>query len=270
MKNNKLESKFSIIVNSFDGYSDLLDDFLNLFYLNWKNCPYDIYIANGEKKIDDSRVIVVNSGKNAEWSNRTRNAIKKTNSKYVLLLLDDYFIGDKIDNKEIIDRINFIEKNNIKYYKFSCDSTNLKKETCYKGFKGIHTIPTDFRYGISLQPAIWERDYLNTLLGDGNYSSWKFEFDRINELDKNKKIYKNHVYDDTNIFNILHMVVGGKIILDSFLKLKKKNYTLMTNRQKMNIIEFLMYKTKLLASNLFNDEQKSKIKNFFKNNNLKK
>ena len=37
-------SDLSIVVVSYDGYSDLWDDFFTLKNQNWANCPYPTYL----------------------------------------------------------------------------------------------------------------------------------------------------------------------------------------------------------------------------------
>lgn len=90
------EDKLSIVVVSTDSYSDLWPDFFKCLKDYWPDCPYKIYLVNNILDPDFDGVEVINSGENAQWSERTRNALHKIPTKYVCCLLEDFFISEKL------------------------------------------------------------------------------------------------------------------------------------------------------------------------------
>lgn len=53
----------------------------------------------------------------------------------------------------------------------------------YKKRKYLHIIPENDEYSVSLQAAIWEKSFLNDLLGEGSYNTWNFELNRVKETE---------------------------------------------------------------------------------------
>ena len=56
MSNN---SDLSIVVVSYDGYSDLWEDFFALKNKYWTDCPYPTYLANNIKEFQFMNVNVI-------------------------------------------------------------------------------------------------------------------------------------------------------------------------------------------------------------------
>lgn len=83
MKNNKM----AIIVSSFDGYSDLWDNFFFCLNKFWKDCPYSIYLINNFLKPKIKNVYILNTGKEIDWKNRMLKALKEVKEDYILLML---------------------------------------------------------------------------------------------------------------------------------------------------------------------------------------
>lgn len=98
----------TIVVDSFDGYCDLWPCFFDVFKKQWKDCLYEIKLVSNHKKYNGIDTITV--GDEVCWSDRTLKAIKQVKTDYVLLLLEDYFFGEKVKNKDIKNAINFMKK----------------------------------------------------------------------------------------------------------------------------------------------------------------
>lgn len=128
-----------------------------------------MYLANNVRQPEYQGVPVINYGEEAQWSTRTRIAVEQLKEPYICLLLEDYFIGAMIDNNMIAEALDLIKQDGIRYYKLNNFSrVNTKR---YKNIDYLYTIPENMEYGISLQPAIWKREYLLELLGDSAYTA---------------------------------------------------------------------------------------------------
>ena len=151
--NNKNSSDMAIVVVSYDGYSDLWDDYFALLNKYWTNRPYPVFLANNIKQPYYKTVSVINGGIHAQWSTRTRIAVEQIEEPYICLLLEDFFTGSNVDNTLINEALKLIKKDELKYYKLNSFSTINTAN--YKGISYLCTIPEDLDYGVSLQPAIW-------------------------------------------------------------------------------------------------------------------
>lgn len=238
MKRNNM----SILVVSCDDYSDLWDPFFFLMNKYWKDNKYPIYLTTNTKNYIKESINVINNPKDFEWSKRTKSALEKINSEYVLLLLEDYFFSKKVDNQKIMDILQLMTQDKILYYKLNSFSKINSK--AYNNKNYLKIIPNDLKYGVSLQPAIWNTKFLYDLIGDGNYNPWYFEKKILNE---NLKIEpKKFLYDNRHILNIKHGLVKGKWLPSTLKYFKRRGINLNKNndRKKLSIEEVLILNIK--------------------------
>ena len=82
-------------------------------------------VRNWEKPITLARhaygdvyknVEIINAGENSEWSKKVQVALDKIDTKYVLLMLEDFFITDYVDNRRIEKVFRMIKHDGIKFY----------------------------------------------------------------------------------------------------------------------------------------------------------
>lgn len=232
-------SDLSIVVVSYDGYSDLWEDFFTLKNQNWANCPYPTYLANNVKNFQFKDVNVINCGLAAQWSDRARFALQNINTKYVCLMVEDFFISDVVSNDKFKSIISFMEKENICFYKLQ---TMSKIKTPYfNGIKGLRVIPSNLPYGVSLTTAIWDREYLLSLIGPDSYNPWKFEINMVKQAEMAKEPFTCvGVFDETDPLHICHMVVQGKYIPSSLAEMKKRGYEINTSgRKTLSIVDVM-------------------------------
>ena len=256
----------AILIIGFDGYSDLWDDCINLFDKYWKNRNYDVYLANNTKKVNYEGIKVINCGEKAEWSKKVSIALSNIQEDYVCLLLEDFFIGDYVENKIIDNTLNFIKNEKIKYFKITDNNRfTPTKNPIYKNKKNLKVIYDDTDYGISLQPAIWEKKYLAELIGNENYNAWTFEINRLKEEKDGKKLILTGCIEDTrNILNIKHGVLQGKLLPSTIKYFKKNNYNIKSDREIMSFFNYRIYILKTYCRELLPNKFKKIIKIFLK------
>ena len=228
-----MKDDLTVVFVGFDGYSDMWDDCFNLYNEFWPDCPYKTIFVNNEKKVEYNNIEVLNAGKDAEWSKKVQTALKEVRTNYVCLLIEDFFLGKKVNSLLIKEVLNIIKLENIKYYKITNMNRVFKnRDKKYKNYKHLHQIRNNDEYGISLQGAIWEKKYLQELVGKENYNAWEFEFNRVKETNLNSKGFRlGCVYDDRNILNIKHGVIQSKYLPDTVKYFKKINKPLKVNRE---------------------------------------
>lgn len=222
MKN--LYDDVSILVVGFDGYVDVWNHFFELMNKYWPNRP-KTYLATSEAKPEYEGVEVVTAGPNTEWSLRARAGLEKITTPYVILMLEDFFITDYVDDTLVKECLELVEQDNILFYQILVQliKQTWEKGKPYKGNKRIHIIPSDKKYGINLQAAIWNTDFLREKIGTENYNAWLFEMNQLDtERYNQEKI--DYLIDDRNILNITHTVVQSKYLRGAVRRIEKQGH----------------------------------------------
>lgn len=236
-----IKNNVSIVVIGFDGYKDVWDHYFNLINKYWYNRP-KTYLFTNELTITYENTLTIPCGKNSEWSLKVKKAMEIIDTKYVVLLLEDFFTNSNVDSTKLYELISCMEKNDLKYCKL-LNQSKIRGES-FDNKDYLHVIPKDDKYGISLQPAIWEKEFLKELVGNENYNAWIFEFNRVaNPIQNQNQI--NCIADDRNVLNITHAIVQSKYLRKAIKSFKKQNYIINTNeRRQLTFIENLKYDLK--------------------------
>jgi hypothetical protein len=228
-----VKNDLTVVFIGFDGYSDLWNDCIRLYKKFWPDCPYRTLFVNNTKDVSWDGIEVLHAGPTAEWSRKMQLAIEKIETPYICLLLEDFFVSKQIDTKVVEDTMAFVKKEGIRYFKLANISRAVhNRDPKYKGVNYLHVIPEADEYGVSIQPAIWKKEYLTELIGEGNYSAWMFEFARVKESnEKSKRPRDGCVFDDRNILNIKHGVVQSKYIPGTIRYFSRMDETLNIERE---------------------------------------
>lgn len=242
------DKDLTLLLVSYDGYGDMWPAFFECKEKFWPDCPYPLVLANNQRNYRAHNIRVINCGKDAQWSTRTRLALESVESKYVLFLLEDLFISGVVKTADLQAAIDLMEKDSLYYYKIMTFSKIRTKN--YKGIDYLHEIPASWPYGISLQAAIWNREFFLNMVGKNDYNPWVFEVRRLEEEQSSKEPDKIvGVFDDRNILNICHMVVQGKYLPKSLKTIQSKGIHVDTkSRAIMSFYEDIIYSIKLKVS----------------------
>lgn len=163
--------KCAVIVNSCDKNIDLLDNFFDLFRRFWRNCPYQVFlnVERTEYKTDHVQTVVCNQ--NISWCRRLRKCVEKSEAKYVILLLDDFYFEDAVKQNLLDDVISYMEQNE-SIISFCFDTIPMDSEKSQ--YTGYLKRKARGKYRHCLQAGIWRSDYLLSAL-DIEASPWDFE-----------------------------------------------------------------------------------------------
>ena len=218
MHRNRIHVSPSIglIVLSCDKYSDLWNPFFKLFFSNWPDCPYPIYLAANQLRYDHPKVITVLSGADRDWSSSIRKCIEQICHDYLFFFLDDAFIISKVDSKSVEDVICNAISEGINYLRFR---PSPPPNVPYNNYYGI--IGRDEEYRTSLFASLWKREVLLRILNDGE-TAWAFEIvgtERSRCLDGFFSTWKEH-------FTYLHIIENGLYISKSIKVLRKMHINL--------------------------------------------
>lgn len=226
------ESSLAILIPAHDSYQDVLKLFCEQKNKFWNKCPYNIYWSNCEQKIiKDSDIQIINNGMDASFSKRIKNALEKIDSKYILLILEDFIISDIVDNERISEIIKIMDVN--KYNYCGITSKISKRQITKTNYVDIYEIDSNKPYGLSINVGIFKKDYLYDLIIDDNFSGWQLE-DYFLELAKENK-NEHCICDVSNPLCVVHLIDKGKIIPSAKKELEQKNIKLSINRPSLPV-----------------------------------
>jgi hypothetical protein len=177
MSFEKCESKkLTIVVNTCDDYSDVLEIFFKAFEKWWPNCPYPIVINTESNQYASSfpaRVHTsVSNGNTDDWGARLLSTLIEIESVFVLMVYDDFILEEKVDSDQIQKAILLLESQdhaavtyliNTSLPLMTSDSENL-----------FVPIKDSIEYRLNSSPGIWRRKVLMDYTAPGD-TPWAWE-----------------------------------------------------------------------------------------------
>ena len=201
----------SLLILSCDKYACLWNSCIKRIK-KYLGIEIDIYLLSNYK--ENNSVTTIPIGDDIDWSSNLKLALKKINTKYVLLWMDDVYLNEKIQNHIWEKLLSFIQSNNPDFINLKATPLNFYK----KQIKGWQLLPKNTLYRVSVVPNIWKVDVLNDLLVKGE-TAWEFERNGSFRSDK----YNNFYISNKAYFNIIHVIYKGKIFRKAYKLLSKSN-----------------------------------------------
>ena len=139
----------------------------------------------------------------------TIKGLELLKEKYIIFLLEDYFISKSISNSEILDIVHVMDQENIFYYRLTSPLTFTS------GMSNVQ-VPENTPYPISLQPAVWNREvflgFLKQLQANGCKTPWDFERYFIEKYKDGKKdvFIEGIRYDSRDLIGYKNGIIQGK------------------------------------------------------------
>ena len=161
----------SIIVVSFDKYSDIWDIFVLCINKYWKDRQFATYLVTNDANPVYEGIEVINTGKEISWSYRIRKALESIKEEYIMLLLEDYLISEKVDNDSIKKTLEYMKSHDLDYLRI----VPIPVMKNVKRGEFASPISSNMIYGVNLQAAIWKKSYLFQVLTKENFSAWEIE-----------------------------------------------------------------------------------------------
>lgn len=235
--------KLAIVVNSFDGYKDLWDSFFLIMSKNYANCTFPIYLITNHEQYPQSNINSICTGDEIDWMHRTKKAIAEIKEEYILFMLEDYFIGKKVDEEQIKEIISYMEINHIDYYRLLDLPKSLGEFDSKKPFLG--KISSKQKYGVNTICSIWKKEYLLNIIESTKNakSAWDFEVALCDYFDReDEHVLTNACVDKRDILSIKNGVYRGKWFRSTLHFFRKNGVKIDTgNRGIMSNCETLKY-----------------------------
>lgn len=168
----------TIVVNTCDAYEDVWQLFFCALTEHWPSCKYKIVLNTESNKIAPSNVNVSIHNFHYpndvdQWGLRLKQTLKDCDSRYVLMLYDDFVLEGPVDQPRIDECIKWLDLNlNIAVFYFNNNSAN--KNIDDNRFEKFELIPKAGEYKLNSAPAIWRREKLLEFIED-NDTPWGWE-----------------------------------------------------------------------------------------------
>lgn len=182
----------TVLINSCDSYEDLWNPFFKLFKTYWKNCPYEVVLNTETKQFFDNeidiRIVNYPSIKKDNYGKRMRNCLKSIKTPYVILLLDDFFLREPVDEAFIEKIVDYLD-NNPDVICFNFDVANDKYDVDDGRFLEFRKRSLYGEYKYNMQAAIWRTQELYAAWKP-NESPWQWElYGNVRSWTEEKLIY---------------------------------------------------------------------------------
>ena len=200
--------------------------------------------------IEDLNIKQIEIKEDISWSMRVAKSLENIDEDYILFLLDDYIIKEKVNINHVEMIINSSKSFGVKY----CRLIDTPSE---KSFGDMRPIKVD-NYGINLQPAIWDRKFLISILKKIDSNPWITETSLHNFFTINENNYQG-AFGYNFIDYYLNAVIKGKWSRDV-----PSNLITGSDRLKMSRFEWLYYRIKGVTSNSLNTKTKLIVKSILK------
>lgn len=219
--------KYNLMILTSDGYSDLWAACLGQINKYWKEYTGKIIINTESKKANSNicknelSYLKNKYTKEFPWSGRLYDALLECDCEYVILLLDDFILTEKVDNEEIDKCVNRMENDpNIACFNFIPTNGPVITDDSYDRFE-LKSKKSDFR--INLQAALWRKQYLLKFIRK-HENPWQFEtWGNLRSRRYSEKIY--HLKSDSaKVFTYPNggIVADGRWRGDEALEVIKK------------------------------------------------
>ena len=197
----KTGSNLAVLVLSCDAYSDLWPPFFELYFKNWPDNKFDTFLLSNFNAYPDSRVKSIAVGEDISWSQNLINALGHLDKyEYVLLLMEDGFLKEKINSNAINCMLSEFIANNGNYLTLNHGPRSNRPHNKHYGEVSIGA-----PYRSTAAFAAWKISTLLSLL-DINENAWEFEKKGAIRSDKFDKFYSVH----KDQFPCIHGVIKGQ------------------------------------------------------------
>lgn len=257
-------SKMTIILASCDAYKDVADQYVYFLRENWPDCPFSILVATESCDYNDSEIVAIKSGSKSTWTSRVIKAINACSTPYVLLTVDDLFMSEPVQTEDIDDILNYMESVDVRYYRIPVIDPVRQKFGKIPERRYTRQIYDNQVYSVSIGHAIWNRNELLKLMGDGTKSAWDLEND-FSAVDQNKEpsVKEGYVTDTRHLLHSVHMIKKGKYIPAGVKTMSKCGYEIDTSKRGLiTFKERIRPKIYGLGSKLCPPRYRRKVKSF--------
>lgn len=170
-------NKCTLLVNSCDAYSDLWEPFFRILIANWDPIPYPIILNTESLAFSFPSLEIHTFGlypkeNNVPWGERLIATLQRIDTEFILFMLDDFFLLDRVDQERINQCISWMTENpEIAVFSFSRTHQPNIRDGKYPHFERR---PQNGEYRLNTQAAVWRREKLISYIRP-HESPWEWE-----------------------------------------------------------------------------------------------
>ena len=170
----------TVLVSSWDGYSDLWKPFFTLFWKYWPDCPFDVALTANTLIYDDPKVRTIQFAKRLDWSSGLIASLKQIDTKYVFIMLEDFFLREEINTELVVKSIDLFRRLNGHLLR-AIPNPLPNQKIVDSHIVGEVCLGSNYR--VNLQAGIWLRETFLEMLVKGE-SAWEFEINGTKRSEK--------------------------------------------------------------------------------------
>lgn len=221
----------TVLVSSCDSYKDILDVFFELLKRFWPNLNYEIVLSTETLNYKSNYFEIKNihpKNKDCTWTERMSECLEQIKTKYVILILDDFFFYDYVDENQLNKCLLWMNKNKkISAFLFY----PIFGKTVFSNYEGFKKLSYKSNYTtVAAILGLWNKKKLLKYTKGYKENIWEWE---KNATRRNKKLYKNDEFyvtkkTENNVFFYDFTKYGlfsGKWMKDTVDLFKKLNIT---------------------------------------------
>lgn len=160
----------SLLIISCDRNIDQLNLICDSLDQNWKNCQLKRFIGIENSKFEREGYVSLLSSK-LSWSSRVKEYLEKINTDYVLIVLDDFYIEEKVNEDILLQLYEYIENDQLIANITLANINDLRNERINSY---LCKRQNDANYLVNMQIGLWRTKILNSLLRE-NENPWQVE-----------------------------------------------------------------------------------------------
>ena len=172
-----IASDFTIFVNTSDNFEDCWLPFFTLFARYWPDCRYPIILNTETKNYSikglDIVCTKVAAGENRRlaWSECLERALDSVQTPYILYLQEDYFLEATVRADALESLLTVLRKGHVDVIRLS-EASDAGPWLQTNDL--IWQVSQKAKYQISLQAALWRKDFLRAQVRT-HESPWQLE-----------------------------------------------------------------------------------------------
>lgn len=173
-----MNSKCKVLVFSCDKYEDTWYPFFTLMDKYWADCPYEFILNTESKKckeklknIQVTTFGLYQAGEKVPYGKRTLDHLNKMNCKYVIIMMDDFFVRSKVNTGELEKIMGWMDQDEsiasfcLVHHDDPHSCKYWRHEVRYENYS---LRPRYCKHNYDFQASVWRRDAL--------IKSWKEYF----------------------------------------------------------------------------------------------
>ena len=162
----------TVLVSSFDGFSDCWGFFVYAFQKYWKNCPWKVVLMTTGKTPSFPGIEICCLDKDNGWASNMKAASARITTPYILYMQEDYWLEAPVNTEKLTNVLQTMIQRDYGYVRVS---PIPPADGATDSATGLGRSTPSNCYRVCLQAAIWKKEFLEQLLFDGE-SGWDFEY----------------------------------------------------------------------------------------------